>query len=371
MKVQRIRIPETQEITWVVLGEDYLPVQPIAEFVDYLRHLERSPNTIRAYAHHLKLYWEYLEEAKLDWQHIKDADLAAFITWLRNPQADILSIHGQQSKRTEVTVNTILTAVCMFYEFQERAGEVEPTQLYQKQIQFGRRYKSFLHHINKSKPVKTRLIKLKEPKRLLKILTKEQVSSIIAACQHLRDKFLICLLYESGMRIGQALGLRHKDICSWDNKIEIIPRDDNPNGARAKSREAYKIDVSSELMELYTDYFLYEFGELDSDFVFVNLWDGKIGEPMNYNTINDLFKRLSKKVGIEIHPHMLRHTHATELIKSGWDAAYVQKRLGHRQVQTVLNTYTHLDDEDMKQAHKDYLRKQGRLDHEDTTISPS
>jgi integrase len=111
-------------------------------------------------------------------------------------------------------------------------------------------------------------------------------------------------------------------------------------------------------MELYTDYLLNEFGEIDSDYVFVNLWDGPIGEPITYSNAIDLFRRLSKKTGIQVHPHMLRHTHATELIRSGWDAAKVQKRLGHADVQTTLNIYTHLEDVDLKKAHEELRAKE-------------
>jgi integrase len=243
----------------------------------------------------------------------------------------------------------------MLYDYQERLGVVQGIPIYASQMQPGRRYKGFLHHINKGKPVRTKLIKLKEPKRIPKTLTSSQVSKLINACKRIRDKFLIALLYESGMRIGQALGLRHEDIHSWDNLIVIVPRIGNVNGARAKTRESYNIHISKELMGIYTDYLLTEFDECESDYVFINLWDGVIGQPMKYNAIADLFRRLSDKTGVKAHPHMFRHTHATELIREGWDAAHVQKRLGHAQVQTVLNTYTHLSNEDMQEAYKDYL----------------
>ncbi|MHC5830096.1 MAG: tyrosine-type recombinase/integrase, partial [Nostoc sp.] len=59
-------------------------------------------------------------------------------------------------------------------------------------------------------------------------------------------------------------------------------------------------------------------------------------------------------------PHLLRHTHATELIKSGWEMTYVQKRLGHTDIQTTVNTYVHLLDEDLKSAYKEYLQRRGK-----------
>ena len=102
------------------------------------------------------------------------------------------------------------------------------------------------------------------------------------------------------------------------------------------------------------DYLLQEFGDTDSDYVFVNLWQGKRGQPMKYETVADLFRRLGAKTGLAVHPHLLRHTHATDLLRSGMDAAYVQKRLGHASVQTTINTYVHLTDEDLKEAYQAY-----------------
>jgi integrase len=68
-----------------------------------------------------------------------------------------------------------------------------------------------LHHINKSKPTRTKLIKLKEPKRIPKTLSQEQVKQLIDACDRCRDKFLIALLYESGMRMVRL----------WDSDMKI------------------------------------------------------------------------------------------------------------------------------------------------------
>ena len=248
----------------------------------------------------------------------------------------------------------------MFYDFHEKTGTSPEIPLYGLSMQTTRRYKSFLHHITKGKPVRTRLIKLKVPKHFPKTISSEQVKTLIDACSRTRDKFLVCLLHETGMRIGQALGLRHRDILSWDNQIQIVPREDNVNGARSKSKQRYSIDTSKDLMALYTQYLIDEFDEVESDFVFVNLWEGEIGSPMRYGAIADLFHRLSKLTGINVNPHMLRHTHATDLIQNGMDMAYVQKRLGHASVQTTIDTYVHLTNDDMKKAYKNYLQEKDK-----------
>src|SRR3990167_461065 len=106
MKVQKALIAEHQFV-WLVLGDDYRPIKPILAFIRYLNNTEHSPNTLRAYANHLKLYWEYLETNQLSWESVKLDQVAEFILWLR---LNLMGSKGQ-AKRTESTINTILAAV--------------------------------------------------------------------------------------------------------------------------------------------------------------------------------------------------------------------------------------------------------------------
>ncbi len=166
------------------------------------------------------------------------------------------------------------------------------------------------------------------------------------------------LMYEGGLRIGEVLSLRLEDIATWDNQIHLTPRDVNVNEAYIKLRKERTIHVSKELMALYTDYLVYEYGEdLEHDYVFISLKEGYFGKPLKYQSVLDLVRRIVKRTRIEFTPHMLRHTHATQLIRDGWDVAHVQKRLGHAHVQTTLNTYVHLSDQDMKNEFNKYLER--------------
>lgn len=355
MKTQRIQLPSGR-VTWTVLDDNFSPIQPIHQYLSYLENLARSPHTVQNYARHLKLYWDFLRDKHLDWQKIRLDQLAEFIPWLRRSAPETVSMQHQESQRTESTINVILSAVCCFYDFQYRVGNVEDLKVYGSQFAPNRKYKPFLHHISKGKPVQTRLLKVKAPKQHPQTLTKEEFQALVDACHTIRDKFLLCLLHDTGMRIGQALGLRHQDIRSWDNEIDIVPRNDNANGARAKSKAPYTVHASQELMALYAQYLTNEYPlDSESNYVFVNIQNGVLGAPIQRSSISALFERLKKATGINFHPHLLRHTHATELIRSGWDAAYVQKRLGHASVQTTINTYAHLDNDDLKQAYKQYL----------------
>ena len=364
MRVQRTQRPITtseaistkSQESWIVLGNDYRPVAPICKYLSFLENLERSPNTIHTYANHLKLYWEFLHTSQFDWKEISIETLSSFIAWLRQPEPNSLSVQSPEPKRSERTINNILSAISGFYEFHEQLGVLKGPNLYRDQFFLNRSYKPLLHHISKGKTTKTRLLKLKQSRKIPQVLTPTQVKELIDACANLRDKFLLSLLYETGIRIGQALGLRHSDVHSWDNEILIIPRNDNANGARAKSKDLYTVHVSKELMGVYSKYLIEEYpAELDSDYVFVNIWGGKVGSPLTYSNAINIFDRLCKKTEIQAHPHLFRHTHATDLLREGWDMAHIQKRLGHRNIQTTINTYCHISNDDMKVAFQKYV----------------
>lgn len=344
MKVQRVRLIN-QKITWTLLGNDYIPIKPVQDLLNYLQNLERSPNTIRAYASHFKLFWEYLEENHLDWQDVGLLELSKFVAWLRTPYKR----NSKEIQRSRSTVNAVATCVCKLYEYHLFEDGSKEILLYK-----------YIRYPDKWYSVKSKLLSLKESKQETRILSIDEVKIIISACSRLRDKFLISLLYQTGMRIGQVLGLRHEDIDPENLSILIKFRDDNANGARAKSLNTNKIFVSSELIDLYADYLINEYIDINSDYVFINLWEGKIGYPMNYTTVVDLFKRISKKTDIRINPHLFRHTHATELYSIGeWDVSHIQQRLGHENINSTLR-YIHPTDEDTKKHYFDYLEKRNR-----------
>jgi integrase/recombinase XerD len=150
------------------------------------------------------------------------------------------------------------------------------------------------------------------------------------------------------MRIGQALGLRHADFVSRRREVTIVPRGDNVNGARAKTRVVTTLPVSVPLVRLYSDYMHTEYGALDCDYVFVNLWSEPVGAPLRYQAVAKLVARLRARSGVEFTPHMLRHSRATELIRAGVAIEVVSKLLTHRSVATTSAAYVHLSVEDVR-----------------------
>jgi integrase/recombinase XerD len=85
MHVQRVAMPASGEESWVLLGDDGSPVEPVERYLAYLTDIERSPNTVKAYAHDLKDYWEFLAGRDLDWREVRLEDIGEYMAWLRRP----------------------------------------------------------------------------------------------------------------------------------------------------------------------------------------------------------------------------------------------------------------------------------------------
>jgi len=353
MKVQKLT---GSELKWMVLDDSNKPVVPIQDFLRYLSSLGRANNTIRRYAFSLMQYWAYLTEASIeDWRSVNFRELIDFVKWLKHGTHKLISLKENEIKpiRKPSTINSAFAAVASFYEFQNDLKNSKKVQLTKEVINRSGSYKPFLHHINKK--IKISKVRIKQEKRIPKTLTEDQCLLLIDLCNSWRDKFLLALLVETGMRIGQALGLRHSDVVSWQNEIKIVARLDNENDSAAKTVDEYVIPVTKDLMNLYSTYLTEEYpDDLDSDYVFVNIKRGKVGSPMRYSTVTSLFRRLNKKTSFKSLPHMFRHTCASNLINNDVDIYLVQKMLGHKNVSTTINIYSHIDNRKFKDAIEKY-----------------
>ena len=357
--MQRVVMPGQGAESWTVLGDDGLPVGPAERFLAYLSDIGRSPNTVKAYAHDMKDFLEFLAFRGLDWRDARLEDVGEFVAWLQLPPAGrcgavavLLSAAPQVSVPT---VNRKLAAVSSFYAHQARNG-AEVGDLLAAWRSGGRGgWKPFLHHVSKGKPYRGRAITLKAPGKLPRILTAGETQAILDACTRLRDRFFFALLHETGCRAGEALGLRHEDIAAAEREISVVPRE-NANGARAKSG-GRTVPVGAELIRLYADYLHLEYGGTDSDYVFINIWAEPRGQAWSYPAVYDLVARLRAKTGLDFDPHWFRHSAATRWLRDGVPVEVVSKLLGHSSVTVTVAVYGHLTAEDARAA----LEKAGWL----------
>ncbi len=344
LTLQKGIVPHTNEIVWVMLDEDYQLVEPIQRYLTYLS-TSKSPNTVESYGYDLKFWWEFLQVKGLDWRNVNLSDVENFAYWFRiGDSSKVLSMQPVQAVRSEKTVNRAITAITCFYEYHIALRSIDFKQFDRFHLPYGLSKKGLLTGIAKSKPTKQKLVKLKEPKSFPGCLTDEQIATLVDACNNLRDKLIILMLNGTGMRKGELLGLCHEDIGDRsDNYIRIVKRN-NPNGARVKGLER-TIPIVPSLLKIYNDYLIYEYPEVKSDYVFINIWEGNVGMPMNPDVLNTMFSRLSKKTGIHVYPHLLRHTYATRLLKANYSPERVKYLLGHTSIQTTLDVYSHVIEE--------------------------
>jgi site-specific recombinase XerD len=159
-------------------------------------------------------------------------------------------------------------------------------------------------------------------------LKREQVAAILAAIPttQTRDRLLFRLLAETGLRIGEALGLYVED-------LDLTPDDEHLTiVGKGGKRRTVLLDDPALVAQLrtYLTQRRYKHGPL-----FRAAKNGR-GGPLRYQSVQERWQRYRTAAGIACTLHQLRHSHATELVNGGVSLATIRKRLGHTNVQTTL-----------------------------------
>src|SRR5271166_3610405 len=201
MRVQRVVMPESEFESWTVLGDDQLPVEPVERFLAYLASIEKSPNTIKAYAHDLKDWFTYLVAHRRDWRTATLEDVAGFVAWLRLPpkvrDGKVVVLPTVEHHCSVASVNRKLAALTSFCGFHARHG-VELAGLLVTLQPANRRggaataYKPFLHHVTKTKPEQRRAITLKTVRSRPKVLTAQQVLDNSGCVRSFAGSTVVC-----------------------------------------------------------------------------------------------------------------------------------------------------------------------------------
>ena len=157
MRVQEI-LTATNQKRYVLVDENGDLVVPALRYLKYLDSIGRARNTLRSYAHGLKLFFEYLSQQQLDYAAVTLDDLGGFVLWLKNPYRSlkVLPVEPVAQARTNRSINHILTTVAGFYDYLWRQDDLasnlpEKTRTYLPA--HTRAYKSFLHHLSRGRLV--------------------------------------------------------------------------------------------------------------------------------------------------------------------------------------------------------------------------
>lgn len=354
-------------VRWVIASDEYELHSESSAYLASLRSRDRSINTERVYAGRVALYLTYCAANGLDWAAPGFAALSRFLHWLVE---EPLPPRGRRRRteprhRSRATANQILTTVGEFLRFGVPNGWVRPETAAMLSEE---KYLSFLPpgysagEDGQYRVVNAKTIKFNVAVPGYEWLNDKQFEQLANVTTRARDRFLVCLLGATGVRIGEALGLHRQDMHLLFTSVSLgchvlgphihVRRRRNANGALAKSRMPRWIPVDENLVSLYAEY-TYEREHIreadDCDMVFVNLFRDPLGKPMSYPNAKDLFDRLAVKAGFAARPHMLRHTAATRWIRSDTPRDVVQNLLGHVSPSS-MDPYVHATEADKRAA---------------------
>ncbi|MBI2552522.1 tyrosine-type recombinase/integrase [Candidatus Uhrbacteria bacterium] len=161
----------------------------------------------------------------------------------------------------------------------------------------------------------------KKPHTLPEVLSKEEVRRMIDVTANPKHKCMIQILYGTGVRVGELVQLRMRDIDFERNCIRVV------QGKGAKDRMGLLPKSIRDLLEGQKRV------KQPTDFLFTSYDGGRLTEA----TVQKVVRSAAKLASIqkEVTPHTLRHSFATHLLEAGTDIRYIQELLGHAKIATT------------------------------------
>lgn len=278
----------------------------LKEFEDYLL-LEKnySEHTINAYLKDFQEFYTFLScDAPVDMLSVIYDDVRKWIVFL------------MEQKKSNRTINRKLSSLKAYFNFLQK-----------------------IHIISISPLAKHKT--LKQQKKVQLPFSEREISEVLALFEaesdkdyiKIRDRTIIELLYATGIRRSELIGLNTDCLDIYSNGIKVL-------GKRNKERIVPLLPSTVQLLDKYLKLYRDKFDVGVSDPLFVTNKGVKINETFVFRLINSYFSRVSVK--IKKSPHILRHSFATHLLKNGADLNAVKELLGHSSL-AATQIYTHSD----------------------------
>ena len=288
----------------------------ISRYEDYLIHVKHaSDNTVASYLRDIHQYASYLTGIGVEVLDAAQETVSDYMQWLH--------AHG----KSPATVSRSLASLKSLYLFALNEDEIDQT------------------------PVRN--IKLeKAEKKLPQILTGKEVELLLEQpkstdMKGCRDKAMLEILYATGIRVSELIGLNEDDVnlagsfirCEGGGKLRIIPL--YPE-AQQTLRD-YIEDVRPKMIAVPAEQSL-----------FVNV----SGERMSRQGFWKIIKYYQEKAQIDkdITPHTLRHSFAAHLLENGADLRSIQEMLGHSDISST-QIYAQLVKQNLKAVYNKYHPK--------------
>lgn len=200
--------------------------------------------------------------------------------------------------------------------------------------------KAFLRELKISAASAITMRPVKHKKLPEDLLTQEEVEALLNECRNTRDRALIAVLYESGMRRGELLNLRIKNI-SFDENGTVVTIPDGKTGAR-RIRLVFATSFIREWLAVHPN-------KNRESFVFCSTREPF--DVMSYDTVRHQLQNIAKRAGIQkrVNPHSFRHARATHLAEHLTEAQ-MKTYLGWTAGSNMAAVYVHLSGKNIDNA---------------------
>lgn len=280
----------------------------ISRFVEYIDHEKKySPYTISAYQKDLSEFREFCY-GEFDTPDIEEVPYTIIRSWI---------VHLVEKGLTNRTVNRKISSLKSYYNFLLKTKQISENPLRKHQA-------------------------LKSEKRVNVPFSEKEILEVLEGFseegdfESLRDKLIIEILYSTGIRRAELIGLRDDSFDLSQKIVKVV-------GKRNKERQIPLLDTVVRTIQEYVQLKSKKFPE--TDHFFLTGKGNRIYATLVYRTINEYFGRVSLKV--KKSPHVVRHSFATHLLSEGADLNSVKELLGHSSLAST-QVYTHSNLKDLK-----------------------
>jgi integrase/recombinase XerD len=343
-------------VPWLVVGPDGEAVEPVRRFLTDFVARDNRPGSVRSYAYGLLRWWRWLRAVGVEWDKATPAEVRDLVLWLREaakPRRDARTVSAATAGRVNPvtrkrhlgdayeprTIRHSNAVIRSFYEFWIESGAgplINPVQLDRRG---GRGGRPNAHHnpLEPFRPEGKIRYNPKIPRRRPREMPEERWKDLFAGLRSNRDRALLAIAVSNGARASELLGLRSADIDWGDQLMRVYRKGSGAAQWLPASPEAFT------WLRLY----LADLGvplEPD-DLVWQTLrrrdhGNGLKRQPMNYEALRAVFRRVNALLGSNWSMHDLRHTAALRMARDeALSLRDVQTILGHAHLSTTSDVY--------------------------------
>lgn len=283
----------------------------LKEYLEYLKYQKNySDYTIDSYKNDIIEYLEYLNREALNFKKVEYSDIRFYLMYLKDEKNDNNS-----------SINRKLSSLRGFYKFLANEGYVKSNVF------------SLVNGPKKDKKL-PRYFEYNELEELFNVPdTRTPLGQ--------RDLLILEMLYATGVRVGELVNIKVKDVNIGSRNILIL-------GKGNKERFVQFGEYCEDALKTYLNDGRITLNSKNSDYLFLNNNGGELTERGVRFILDKLIKQT--EINKNISPHMIRHSFATHLLNEGCDLLTVQKLLGHESIKAT-QIYTHVTTDRLKEVY--------------------